>query len=229
MKKLLTISALALLMASCQSPHHSVDTPLIWELVFHDSLNADPVAALHVATPRHQSYNWKNHWVLYTDPQDSMAWKNILSKMDAVEKVQAYRQPFYRFEQKNCKQPQHSPEPWKHILLTADLVEDTVKQKEYLEYHRTQFQQWPEVSQGFCNASFQRLLVYKNERQLMLIISIPRDSTLEALNPKTSLNNPRVDDWNKIMGQYQQGIPGTAPGETWVFLNEAKNTNNTAF
>jgi len=27
-----------------------------------------------------------------------------------------------------------------------------------------------------------------------------------------------VDDWNRLMKQYQQGLPGTKPGETWVFL-----------
>jgi hypothetical protein len=41
---------------------------------------------------------------------------------------------------------------------------------------------------------------------------------LDKLNPKTSENNPRVDEWNAIMKKYQEGIPGTKPGEVWVFL-----------
>jgi hypothetical protein len=52
----------------------------------------------------------------------------------------------------------------------------------------------------------------------MLVISIPKGKTLEELNPKTTENNPRMDEWNSIMKKYQEGIEGTAPGEVWVFL-----------
>lgn len=50
----------------------------------------------------------------------------------------------------------------------------------------------------------------------MLIISIPKGKSLDQLNPKTTENNPRVNDWNAIMKKYQEGIDGTKPGEVWV-------------
>jgi hypothetical protein len=53
---------------------------------------------------------------------------------------------------------------------------------------------------------------------LILVISIPKGERLDKLNPKTTQNNPRVDDWNKLMSKYQEGIEGTKKGETWVFL-----------
>ena len=106
------------------------------------------------------------------------------------------------------------------MLLTANLVEDEKLQKEYIQYHNTQFEEWPEVAQGFCNANFQQLQVFKNGRQLMLVISIPKGSSLDELNPKTTENNPRVNDWNDIMKKYQTGIGGTNPDETWVFLEK---------
>lgn len=52
----------------------------------------------------------------------------------------------------------------------------------------------------------------------MLVISIPKGESLDVLNPKTTENNPRVDEWNKVMRKYQAGIEGTKPGEVWVFL-----------
>jgi hypothetical protein len=57
----------------------------------------------------------------------------------------------------------------------------------------------------------------------MLIISIPKGESLDKLNPRTTANNPRVDEWNKIMKKYQEGIKGTKPGETWVFLKPMNN------
>jgi hypothetical protein len=35
---------------------------------------------------------------------------------------------------------------WEHIILTANLVADEKLQKEYLDYHATQFEKWPESS-----------------------------------------------------------------------------------
>ena len=102
--------------------------------------------------------------------------------------------------------------------MTANLVADTTLQHQYLEYHRTQFEKWPEISKGFCNANFQQLLVFRNGRQLMLVISIPKGKTLDELNPKTTENNPRVTEWNKIMSKYQEGIEDAPKGTTWVMF-----------
>ena len=128
---------------------------------------------------------------------------------------------FYTFDRSHCN-PGYEATEWENIVLTANLVKSTGLQKEYLDYHSSQFKKWPEVSKGFCNADFQQLLLFKNGRQLMLVISIPKGKTLDELNPKTTANNPRVDEWNKLMSKYQEGIAGTKPGETWVFLQPIK-------
>ena len=127
---------------------------------------------------------------------------------------------FYEFSGKKHCTGNNQEKDWTHYLLTANLVSDSKKQKEYLEYHSTQFEKWPDISKGFCNAGFQQLLLFKNERQLMLVISIPKGKTLDELNPKTVENNPKMIEWNKIMGKYQEGIEGTKKGETWVFLQQ---------
>ena len=103
-------------------------------------------------------------------------------------------------------------------MLTANLVADKKLQQEYLDYHNTQFEKWPDIAKGFCNADFQQLLIFKNGRQLVLIISIPKGKTLDELNPKTTEHNPKMNEWNTIMGKYQEGIEGTKKGESWVFL-----------
>ncbi|HAO50878.1 MAG TPA: hypothetical protein DCR35_17170, partial [Runella sp.] len=110
---------------------------------------------------------------------------------------------------------------WEHTLLTANLVADTALQNQYLQYHAAQFEKWPEIAQGFCNGRFQQLLLYKNGRQLVLVISTPKGESLEKLNPKTTENNPKMDEWNALMKKYQEGIEGTKPGEVWVFLAPA--------
>ncbi len=164
-------------------------------------------------------YQWKNHYVLFGKVQDVTVMQGRLQNNFPQTTVKVYHDMFYQFNRKNCSDKSNAPE-LEHIVLTANLVADEQLQKEYLNYHAIQFEKWPEVSKGFCNANFQQLLIYKNGRQLMLVISIPKGKSLDELNPKTTENNPRVNDWNNIMKKYQTGIEGTKPNETWVFLNK---------
>jgi len=164
-------------------------------------------------------YNWNDHIVIYEHwPPIQSALIAALKKKFSGCEFKPYYSPFYTFDKSvRCADTAIAKE-WTNIILTANLVADPKKQQEYLDYHKNQFEKWPEVSNGFCNANFQQLLVFKNGRQLMLVISIPKGKTLDELNPLTSKNNPRADEWNKIMSKYQEGIPGTKKGETWVFL-----------
>jgi hypothetical protein len=162
-------------------------------------------------------YAWQNHLIAYGKATSIQVLQKNLAAIYAGAEVKFYPAPFYKFDRHYC-QDKTTARQWDNILLTANLVKDPKKQQEYLSHHATQFQKWPEVAQGFCNASFQQLLVFRQGRQLMLVISIPKGASLDELNPKTSLNNPRVDYWNALMKRYQEGIPGTKLGETWVFL-----------
>ena len=164
----------------------------------------------------HRASNSLAHLVAY-GPEAHIKQLLPLIKKAYSPFVSYYDAPFYKFDRHYCPDKTVAKQ-WDNIILTANLVKDSIKQKEYLDYHATQFQKWPEVAQGFCNASFQQLLVFRQGRQLMLVISIPKGASLDELNPKTALNNPRVDDWNALMKQYQEGVSGTKPGETWVFL-----------
>ncbi|MFI3320219.1 MAG: L-rhamnose mutarotase [Rikenellaceae bacterium] len=167
-------------------------------------------------------YRWRDHVALYSSFADVDNFVEELKKACTSIEVKLYERPFYQFKlTEHCKSCPTAKE-WKHNILTANLVDDKVMQQEYMDYHYTQFEKWPEVARGFCNAGFQEVNLYRNGRQLMLVISIPADKNLSEIDPKTVENNPRVDDWNAIMGKYQEGVKGSAPDEKWVFLNEIK-------
>lgn len=162
-------------------------------------------------------YQWKNRIVLYDKFRDSGLIQEQIREALPTAIVRSYEDPFYIFERQMCDT---KPVPGKriHNIMSANLVEDPTLQQEYMDYHATQFEKRPEISQGFCNADFQELLIFKNGRQLMLIISIPEGKTLDELNPKTTENNPKVDEWNALMAKYQEGIEGSDPGEIWAMF-----------
>jgi len=162
-------------------------------------------------------YRWQNHLVAYGKAGDIQSVNRNLAALYPGATVKLYAAPFYHFDRQRCDN-KATAKQWKNIILTCQLVPNEAKQREYLNYHATQFEQWPEVANGFCNASFQQLLVFRQGRQLMLVISIPKGADLDELNPRTTQNNPRVDDWNQLMKQYQTGLSGTKPNEVWVFM-----------
>ncbi|MFC6099369.1 L-rhamnose mutarotase [Olivibacter domesticus] len=163
-------------------------------------------------------YRWKNYYVFYgTKEGTERIYQACLQKYPQYE-VQKLDHPFYAFDRSHCTRDDVSSEETDHILLSANLVKNEELQQEYLIYHKDQFEQWPEVSQGFCKAQFQQVLVYKNGRQLLLVINIPKGANFKELDAKTIENNPKVVVWNKLMATYQEGLPGTDEGETWVFF-----------
>jgi L-rhamnose mutarotase len=167
-------------------------------------------------------YQWHNHYVIYDRVIDIMLLEAKLHHSFPSMDVKVYHDMFFQFDKaRDCADKSVAGE-WDHIILTANLVANPRLQEEYLQYHATQFEKWPEVAKGFCNASFQQLCIFRNGRQLVLVISIPKGESLDRLNPLTTENNPRMDEWNRIMKKYQEGIDGTRKGETWVLLQPAK-------
>ncbi|TXK33861.1 L-rhamnose mutarotase [Pontibacter qinzhouensis] len=208
-------------MSADRQINHTEHTKVV-EIISESGQPHNPEQVLEIAKKHGLSasdiYQWNNHTVLYGAIENPYPIRKDLLERFKNDEVKIYNDPYYEFDRwKNCKDATTVKER-DHIILTANLVKDTDLQKEYLDHHATQRKKWPEVHQGFCNANFQQLLMFKNERQLMLIISIPKGASLDELDPKTTENNPRVTEWNNLMKQYQEGIPGTKPGETWVFL-----------
>jgi hypothetical protein len=222
LKKLYVVTTILfsfLLVLSCSKPA----TPAIVEII--DSDRVVTSAGLKTIIDQNPSKNeiifrWENHWAIYSDAsQIAKLSKKIKTNFPNI-KINLYEKPFYNFNRGKLTGEKPAKE-WEHIIMTSNLINDTTLQKEYMEYHRTQFEKWPEVSKGFIKADFQQLLVFRNGRQLMLVISIPKGKTLDELNPRTTENNPRVDEWNKIMAKYQVGIEGAPQGTTWVVFKVA--------
>jgi hypothetical protein len=163
-------------------------------------------------------YQWQNHYVIFGKVQDVFLLKERIRKAFSTASLKSYDDLFYEFNRERCDD-NGTVSQWDHVLLTANLVRDPLLQKQYLDQHANQFQKWPEVAKGFCNAKFQQLLLFRNGRQLMLVISIPKGNSLDALNPLTTKDNPKMNEWNNLMKKYQEGIPGTKKNEVWVFLS----------
>lgn len=167
-----------------------------------------------------QLFRWGTYSLIRTT--DDIAQKIASSwKADFPEvKYKVFKDIFYAFNSdEHCLSVESNSED-DFVILSAQLVNDKEKRELYYTYHKNQFEEWPEVSKGFCQAGFKEVLLYRNDHQLLLVISFPKGKKFEEINSLTLKDNPRVEDWNKLMSEFQGGIEGTSEGESWIFYKK---------
>ena len=221
----MTASSLILFFALCAfaacgtAPKEHVEKyPLLVEIV-GDSTGVDDVRLTAVlekyGLDETSVYGWGNRRLIYDAPENVADFQREIAGEFPTAEMKVYESPYYIFDRSNCDSGQ-TEEVWDRKIWSVALVADPAMQQEYMDYHQHQFEQFPEVSAGFCRAEFQQLIMYRNGRQLLLIISYPAGKDYDTLNARTVENNPRVDEWNAMMARYQTGIEGTAPDEVWI-------------
>lgn len=98
-------------------------------------------------------------------------------------------------------------------VFVVNIVHDSLKLSEYLHYHK---QIWPQVEAGFKKAGYRKIVLYRYDYLLVMKITVPVGADLGEMGKLAEAADPRCVEWNKIMNNYQQGVPGTSPGQTWV-------------
>lgn len=113
-----------------------------------------------------------------------------------------------------AKQAEIKPEQQlEEKVFVVNIVHDSLKLKEYLDYHK---QVWPQVEAGFKKAGYKKIVLYRYGYLLVMKITVPAGADLGEMGKLAEASDPRCAEWNKLMNNYQQGVEGTAAGETWV-------------
>ncbi|OQP63924.1 hypothetical protein A3860_23640 [Niastella vici] len=98
-------------------------------------------------------------------------------------------------------------------VFVVNIADDDIKLKEYLQYHK---QVWPEVEAGFKKAGYKKIVLYRYANLLVMTITVPAGADLNSMGKIAEGYDPKCAEWNKLMSNYQVGVKGTKPGETWV-------------
>ena len=100
--------------------------------------------------------------------------------------------------------------------LALDLVDDKEKIAAYERYHQ---QVWPEILNSIHEAGIEQMEIYRFSNRLFMIMEVEDTFTFEQ-KAADDQANAKVQEWEKLMSQYQQVIPGSKPGEKWVLMNK---------
>lgn len=104
----------------------------------------------------------------------------------------------------------------KTYALALDLVDDPQLIQEYEAYHK---QIWPEIKTSIIDSGIQQMSIYRTGNRLFMLMTVTEEFSFEK-KAAADNSNPVVQKWEALMWKYQKALPGAAPGEKWMLMEE---------
>ncbi len=104
----------------------------------------------------------------------------------------------------------------KRYCLALDLKDNPELIATYEDYHKAV---WPEILESIRASGIIDLSIYRTGNRLMMIMEVA-DNFSFADKAKADNENPKVQEWETLMWQYQQALPFAQPGEKWVLMDQ---------
>jgi L-rhamnose mutarotase len=106
-------------------------------------------------------------------------------------------------------------------ILILDLVDEETSIKQYEAYHES----IPKaIEQSIRGSGITSMEIYRYANRLVMEM-ITDDSFSFEDKAKADQTNQAVQDWENLMNQYQQRIPGSKPNEKWVLTQRIFSLN----
>ncbi len=101
-------------------------------------------------------------------------------------------------------------------VLALDLIDNPALIAEYEKYHQ---EVWPGIVASIRDAGITALDIYRTGNRLCMIMETSAEFSFEK---KAAMDaaNPEVQKWETLMWNYQQALPGAAPGEKWKIMQQ---------
>ena len=100
--------------------------------------------------------------------------------------------------------------------FALDLKDNPKLIAEYEAYHKAV---WPEIEQSILESGIQHLAIYRTGNRLFMIMEADDTFNLER-KASLDLANPKVQEWERLMWNYQQALPTASPGQKWMLMEK---------
>ncbi|MGL1885112.1 MAG: L-rhamnose mutarotase [Reichenbachiella sp.] len=104
------------------------------------------------------------------------------------------------------------------FCLALDLKNDPVLIEKYKEYHAPG-NAWPEITESITSAGIDDMHIFCTGNRLFMIMEVNESFDPEN-KAKLDANNPKVQEWEGLMNQFQLPLPWAAEGEKWVLMDK---------
>jgi L-rhamnose mutarotase len=99
--------------------------------------------------------------------------------------------------------------------LTLDLEDDAQLIAEYKRYHE---KVWPEIIRSIKNSGIQDMEIYQLGTRLFMVMEVNEQFSFAAKD-RADRENPRVQEWEKLMWKFQKPLANAKPGEKWLRMD----------
>ena len=110
----------------------------------------------------------------------------------------------------------------KRYCLAVDLVDDEKKIADYELHHQNV---WPEIRASIRDAGIEKMEIYRTGTRLFMIMETADHFNFEQ-KKAADKTNKKVQQWEALMWNYQQALPGSVPGEKWVLMKNIFSFGN---
>ena len=104
----------------------------------------------------------------------------------------------------------------RRYCLTLDLKDDPQLIREYRRHHQAV---WPEVEDCLRQVGILGLELYLLGARLVMILEVGERFSF-AEKALIERDNPKVQEWERLMWNFQQPLPAAKPGEKWMLMEE---------
>lgn len=106
----------------------------------------------------------------------------------------------------------------KRYCFACDLKDDPELIAQYKVYHAAG-NTWPEITKSIKDAGIVGMQIYLTGNRMFMIMEV--DETFDP-NRKAAMdaNNPKVQEWENLMWNFQQELPWAKKGEKWIILDK---------
>ena len=106
----------------------------------------------------------------------------------------------------------------KRICFSCDLKNDPQLIAEYKAHHATG-KAWPEITKSIRDAGIVDMQIYLTGNRMFMIMEV--DKTFDPKKKaEMDANNPKIQEWERLMWGYQQRLPWALDGEKWIQMEQ---------
>lgn len=104
----------------------------------------------------------------------------------------------------------------KRYCLALDLVNDPELIAAYEACHNAV---WPEILESITGSGISAMEIYRTGNRLFMIMEVNDSFSFEAKGAADAAN-PKVQEWETLMWNYQRALPNAKPGEKWILMDK---------
>jgi L-rhamnose mutarotase len=106
----------------------------------------------------------------------------------------------------------------KRYCFALDLKNDPQLIAEYERWH-ARGNGWPEIRASILEAGITAMEIYRTGNRLFMIMEVDDTFSVEK-KAEMDATNPKVQEWEALMGQFQQPLSWAAEGQKWVPMQQ---------